>query len=175
MATSTKKSTVPKAQDPMPKKVPKRGKVPCKVPCGVCQGPVVDGKDKALLCEGECGLWFHRGCASVLPSRYKELSNSEEPFSCLSCINIQLMKEVALLKNELRGIAEVCERCTALSNEVSSLKQALRKEPVSSPSEIKPATGKQSKQSYAKVASTLRPSTRDAESRRAKREYRFWA
>ena len=51
----------------MLRKPPKRGKVPC----GVCQGPVVDGKDEALLCEGECGLWFHRGCASVPPSRYK--------------------------------------------------------------------------------------------------------
>ena len=155
MATSAKKSTVSTA--PMPKKPPKRGKVSC----GVCQGPVVDGKDEALLCEGECGLWYHRGCASVPHSRYKELSNSEEPFLCLSCINMQLVKEVALLKNELRGVADVRERCAALSNDVSSLRQALdalRKERASSSSMTKPAVSIQSKRSYAKVVSTLHPS-----------------
>ena len=163
MATSAKK-TVPTA--PMPKKHLRRGKVPC----GVCQGPVVDGKDEALLCEGECGLWFHRGCANVPPSRYKVLSNSEEPFLCLSCVNVQLTKEVALLKNELRGIAEVRERCAALSDEVS-LRLALdtlRKEFTSSSSSPslssttttnqRPAS-KKSNRSYAKVASTRQPST----------------
>ena len=96
---------------PMPKKHLRQGKVPC----GVCRGLVVDGKDESLLCTGECELWFHRGCASVPPSHYKVLSNSEEPFLCLSCVNMQLTKEVALLKNELRGIAEDRERCAALT------------------------------------------------------------
>ena len=171
MATSAKKTV---STAPMPKKPARRGKVPF----GVCQGLVVDGKDEALLCEGECGLWFHRGCASVPPSRYKILSNSEEPFLCLSCVNVQLMKEIALLKNELRGIAEVRERCTALSNEVSSLRLALdtlRKESASSSQSTSSSSdssrsvsatitsqrpaGKQSNRSYAKVPSTLQSSS----------------
>ena len=103
------------------RKPPKRGKVPC----GVCQGPVVDGKDEALLCEGECGLWFHRGYASVPPLRYKMLSNSEEPFIRLSCTNLLLKQEIEQLKNELKSLAEVCSRCSTLANEVSSLRRAL--------------------------------------------------
>ena len=58
------------------------------------------------------------------------------------------------------SIAEVRDRCAALSNEVSSLRQALdtlRKESATS-STTKPAAGKQSKRSYAKAVSTLRPS-----------------
>ena len=74
-----------------------------KVPCGVCQAPIIDGRDEALLCEGECGLWLHRGCASVPPSRYQSLSTSDEPFVCLCCSNYQLKKELAQLKTELNG------------------------------------------------------------------------
>ena len=98
--------------------------------------------------------------ASVPPSRYKALSNSEDPFVCVSCTNVQLMKEIALLKNELRGIAEIRDRYATLSNEVSSLKQALdalRKEPTSSLTTKPTAASKQSKRSYAKAISTLRP------------------
>ena len=67
-------------------------------------------RSEALLCKGECGLWFHRGCASVPPSHYKMLSNSEEPFVCLSCANLQLKQEIEQLKNEPKGVAEVRDR-----------------------------------------------------------------
>ena len=109
-----------------------------KVPCGVCQGPVVDGKDEALQCEGECGLWLHRGCASVPPSRYKFLSTSDEPFVCLCCSNIQLRKELTHLRSELRDalelytngphrqqISDLTGTVAALKMEVSQLKEAL--------------------------------------------------
>lgn len=85
----------------------------------------MDGKDEALLCEGKCGLWLHRGCASVPPCLYKELSNSDEPFVCLSCTNVQLKREILLLKNELNGMSEIRDMCTALATEVSSLRKAL--------------------------------------------------
>ena len=74
----------------------------------------------------------------------------------------RLVKEIALLKSELRGIAVVRERCATLSNEVSSLKQALnalRKEPASSITMKSSVAGKQSKRSYAKAVSTLCPTT----------------
>ena len=150
----------------------------------------MDGKDEALLCEGECGLWFHRGCASIPPSRYKILAESEEPFLCLSCVNVRLMEEIALLKIELNGIAEVRERCAALSDEVSSLRgalDALRKEPTTSASlhssssssaatiaNQRPA-GKKVNRSYAKVASTRQPTTHatnNASSGKAKQQVR---
>ena len=96
-----------------------------KVSCGVCQGAIVDGKDEALLCEGICGLWIHRGCASVPPYLYKELSNSAEPFVCLSCTNVQLKREILVLKNELKGMSAIRDTCTALATEVSSLRKEL--------------------------------------------------
>ena len=109
-----------------------------KVPCGVCQGRVIDGKDKALLCEGECGLWLHRGCASVPQSRYEFLSASDEPFICLCCSNVQLRKELAQLRSELRDalelhtngphrqqISELTGTVVALKTEVTQLKEAL--------------------------------------------------
>ena len=80
-----------------------------KVPCGVCQAPVIDGKDEALLCEGECGLWLHRGCASVPPCHYKTLSTSDEPFICLCCSNYQLRKELAQVKMELSGATALAD------------------------------------------------------------------
>ena len=40
---------------PILRKPPQCGKVPYRV----CQGPIVDSKDEAVLCESKCGLWFH--------------------------------------------------------------------------------------------------------------------
>ena len=153
MATSAKKSAVPTA--PMLKKPPRHGKVPCRV----CQGPVVDGKDEALLCEAKCGLWLHRGCASVPPSLYKELSSSEEPFVCLTCTNLHLKREIQLLKNELRGMVQVRDRCTALDNGVSSLKQTLDSLAKEMPLSSKPAAVRQPKRSYARAVRTVYPSS----------------
>ena len=96
-----------------------------KVPCGVCQAPVIDGKDEALLCEGECGLWLHRGCASVPPSRYKTLSSSDEPFVCLCCSNYQLRKELAQVKSELSVATALTDAVEMLKMEVKQLKETL--------------------------------------------------
>ena len=106
---------------PMPKKPPRRGKVPC----GVCQGPIVDGKDEALLCEGDCGLWYHRGCASIPPALYKSLSNSADPFICLACTNIYLKQEIVQLKNELACTTDIRDKYSALAAEVTSLRQVV--------------------------------------------------
>ena len=80
-----------------------------KVLYGVCQAPVIDGKDEALLCEGECGLWLwlHRGCASMPPSCYESLSTSDETFVCLCCSNYQLKKELVQLRTEFRAALEL--------------------------------------------------------------------
>lgn len=104
----------------------KRSKVPrSKVPCGVCQAPITDGKDEALLCEGECGLWLHRGCASVPPCRYKALSESDEPFVCLCCSNSQLRRELSQVKMELSVAAALADAVELLKMEVKQLKETL--------------------------------------------------
>ena len=118
---STASATTPKATASTTMKPPRRGRVLC----GVCQGPIVDGKDEALLCEGECGYWLHRGCASVSPSLYKELSTSPDPFTCLPCTNSQLKREVQLLKSELKSMTAVRDKLAALETEVASLRETL--------------------------------------------------
>ena len=102
------------------------------VVCAVCQSRIIDGKEDALLCEGDCGQWLHRGCASVPPVRYKELSTSDEPFVCLSCSNLhlkqvitELSSTVHTLKEELKEALTFREKFTSLTNEVSELKLAL--------------------------------------------------
>ena len=96
-----------------------------KVPCAVCQAQIVDGKDEALLCEGECGQWFHRGCASIPPSRYKEVANSDEPFLCLLCTNLHLQQEIVKLKSDLAIAFEAKKQVETLANEVSALRQVM--------------------------------------------------
>ena len=96
-----------------------------KVSCGVCQAPVIDDKDEALLCEGECGLWLHRGCASVPPSRYETLSTSNDPFVCLCCSNYQLRKELAQVKTELSVATVLADAVETLKMEVKQLKETL--------------------------------------------------
>lgn len=36
-----------------------------KICCGVCNSAIVEGWHEAIFCEGECQLWYHRGCTSV--------------------------------------------------------------------------------------------------------------
>ena len=118
MATSAKKGVAGQLTQAMTKKPLKR-----KVPCGVCQGPIVDEKDEALLCEGECGLWFHRGCASVPPPLYKTLSNSDEPFICIVCTNLHLKREIVQLKRELSCLTDIRDKYSTLTAEVATLRQ----------------------------------------------------
>ena len=78
----------------------------------------VNGKDEALQCGGECRFWLHRGCASVPPSHFV-LSTSDEPFVCLCCSNIQLIKKHAPLSSELRdalGLYTNGPCCQQISN-----------------------------------------------------------
>ena len=129
----------------------------------------MDGKDEALLCEGKCGLWYHRGCASTPLCSYKELSNSDEPFVCLSCANIQLKQEILLLKNELNSVAELRDMCTAPTTEVSSLRNALDSLKGAKLSLLQSPTTGHTKQSYAKVAKTHQAPRSTAPNNKTKR------
>ena len=123
---------------------------PCrrKIPCAICQLAIVDGKDEALLCEANCQLWYHRGCASIPPHRYQELSTSDEPFVCLSCTVLdqrrkiaELTSTVTALQEELRKVSSMQEMKTvAINEEVSKLKQMLSEQSIASHSSGSEAT-----------------------------------
>ena len=88
-------------------------KKPKPTDCDLCLKRIVEGKEEALQCEGGCSLWFHRYCAGVSVSHFKELSNSPEPFICYAChqrsqlaVTKQLQSEVAHLKGEILKLSE---------------------------------------------------------------------
>ena len=91
----------------MPPKKPKPAS------CDLCCKHIQEGKEEALHCEGGCGLWFHRYCAGVSISLFKELAHSPEPFLCYICyqrsqltVTNELRNEVAHLKSEITKLSE---------------------------------------------------------------------
>ena len=81
--------------------------------CDLCCKRIVEGKDEALHCDGGCGLWFHRYCAGVSASHFKDLSNSPEPFVCYFCyqrsqlaVTKHLRDEVTRLNSEINKLSE---------------------------------------------------------------------
>ena len=126
-----------------------------KIPCAVCSIPIVDGKDEAIFCEGSCKQWFHRGCASLPPERYKELSSTDEPFLCLTCTCLTFKKEMSTLSatvtnlcEELQDALKMQESISALRREISTLKESL-KHARSQLEEAKHSRPKQQPRSYA--------------------------
>ena len=85
----------------------------------MCCKAVKDGKDEALLCEGQCQKWLHRYCAGVTVDQYEQLSSNEEPFLCFTCCRAQHQQQII----ELRGEME------ALKSELSQLKAQLQPPP----------------------------------------------
>ena len=81
--------------------------------CDLCCEHIKEGKEEALHCEGGCGLWFHRYCAGVSSSLFKELAGSPEPFLCYICyqrsqhtLTKELKNEVAHLKSEITKLSK---------------------------------------------------------------------
>ena len=90
--------------------------------CDLCRKRIVEGKEDALQCEGDCGLWFHRYCAGVSVSHFEELCNSPEPFVCYACyqrsqlaVTNQLRDEVAHLKGEINKLSEQLAKLSTTS------------------------------------------------------------
>ena len=61
--------------------------------CAVCDQNIVDGKDQALFCDGNCQRWFHRYCAKVTVNHFETLSSTSQPFHCIGCFNSCAMQK----------------------------------------------------------------------------------
>ena len=119
--------------------------------CDVCDSAIVEGKDDALQCEGACQMWFHRYCAGVSISHFKQLSNTSKPFVCSFCspdvhqaVICQLQSEITVLKDEVKALFDAKQ---ALSDEVRLLKATM----ATLPAQAKP-----------KVSGTVRAGTTTA-------------
>ena len=84
--------------------------------CDLCCKPIIEGKDEALECEGECGKWYHRYCAGISMTHFKRLSTTTSPFVCFPCNQLvqeakvsQLLSEVESLKSQVLKLEEELE------------------------------------------------------------------
>ena len=85
--------------------------------CVLCCKDIVEGKDEALMCEGEvCGnKWMHRHCAGVSTAHYQLLEKSPDPFHCYLCMQLKHVAIVEEMKTAITNLtAEVAELCAAL-------------------------------------------------------------
>ena len=72
--------------------------------CDLCCRPIVDSKEDCIQCEGQCRLLFHRYCAGVSVTHYKQFISTGHPFVCMVC-NQQLQNErVSQLAAELESL-----------------------------------------------------------------------
>ena len=80
--------------------------------CVLCCKDIVEGKDEALMCEGDiCGdKWMHCYCAEVSATHYKLLEKSPEPFRCYLCMHLKHVAIVEEMKSAITNLtAEVAE------------------------------------------------------------------
>ena len=68
------------------------------VACSVCTKSIIEGKEQALLCEGECKQWVHRCCAGIPVTAFEVLTSSPAPFFCLLCSQRMNESEIAGMK-----------------------------------------------------------------------------
>ena len=99
------------------------GKSRDKTNCRVCLQRLVDGKEEAILCEGKCPQWYHRGCASVPRELFAMLTASNAPFYCLTCGHSSLQQEVAELKMEVSRLQDTLSIIPKLREENCTLEE----------------------------------------------------
>ena len=75
-----------------------------KEPCAVCSLAVIDGKDEAVFCEGECQAWIHRRCAGVSVCSFRRLLSSPDEFLCAFCSDQAHRKSLSLLELEVASL-----------------------------------------------------------------------
>ena len=92
--SGTKKSTPVKSNNAYSRKTSQ---------CAVCLEEVVDGRDEAIFCEGQCKMWFHRWCARVSQELLSTLTASEEPF-CLMCSRASFQQQVTELASVFESL-----------------------------------------------------------------------
>ena len=105
--------------------------------CDLCCRPIVDSKEDCIQCEGQCRLTFHRYCAGVSATHYKQFISTNRPFVCMVCNQqlqnervSQLAAELESLKAELTATKEQlarerlpCENCSPASSSDSETEQ----------------------------------------------------
>ena len=88
--------------------------------CAVYDQNIVDGKDQALFCEGNCERWFHRYCSGVTVNHFETLSSTSQPFHCIGCFQQLCNAEMMLLRE---SICSLKEEVTEVQNALDEMKR----------------------------------------------------
>ena len=83
--------------------MPPKKKTPS-VDCNLCCRPISENRDEALQCEGHCRQTFHRYCAGVSVTHYKQFNSDSRPFVCLVCNQLLQNERVSQLASELERL-----------------------------------------------------------------------
>ena len=104
----------------MSKKPLRRGKVPR----GVCQGAITNGKVRPCYAKVNAVFGFIEAVRASLQACRRSFQAVRIHFICLCCTNAIYKREITALK-ELQNMAEVCERCTMLATKVLNIQQTI--------------------------------------------------
>ena len=86
--------------------------------CDLCCRPIVDSKEDCIQCEGQCRLTFHRYCAGVSATHFKQFNSTNRPFVCTVC-NQQLQNE---------RVSQLAAELESLKAELTATKEQLARE-----------------------------------------------
>ena len=80
------------------------------LPCPICEEVIKESTDDApgdepIFCEGQCEAWYHRRCAGISKSAYESASESENPFYCMSCLQVHYNNEISQLKEQIAALS----------------------------------------------------------------------
>lgn len=77
--------------------------------CWVCSTYIVDDKNDALFCEGECSGWMHRYCVGIPLKHFERLTSTTSLFTLFHCYSCALQaheRDTVALKEQMKLLAE---------------------------------------------------------------------
>ena len=89
--------------------------------CPICCVAIIDGKEEAIFCEGNCHAWLHRRCAGVSTSYFKSLSSNSAKFLCSYCSCQVQQESISRLIEAFRSVDK--DTISVLVNSISKLKE----------------------------------------------------
>ena len=78
--------------------------------CPICEEVIKEStddtpRDEPIFCEGQYEAWYHRRCAGISKSAYESASESENPFYCMSCLQLHYNNEISQLKEQIAALS----------------------------------------------------------------------
>ena len=121
-ATVTLKETKETPKETL-KKAPKESTAQTAQSCCVCCHRVNASKEELLFCARACQGWMHRYWTSVSATAYQVIRESDSPFYCFTCYQINLQEKLASLS---RTVQELREEISELKTTTTRAQSSLR-------------------------------------------------